>query len=296
MANYPIFAKDNWASQQVGIQPTTFSGTPLPSSPYAMGGQSPGGLQSFYDQNKGNPQAVSQYMQQNGYSNQSAAKELGIDPGYVSNYLGSGQSSSPYGASAAAPAAPAAPAAAPGIGAVGYGGGSGAKYGGSAPSSNPYLTGAQEGIARRMNDNLQRNVLPQMGTSAMAAGGYGDSAHGVLQANAVRDMNNGLGDTFANMNSGDWNNQQNRNMSRYGMDQNFYTAQRGQDQTGMALGANLYSQGMNGPWDALNNAAQGYSRFTGLGTQTNQTGGGAQGAAGGMLAGAQLGNNLGWWK
>jgi hypothetical protein len=75
--------------------PTPAPATAAPS-PFTYGGNSPGtspapaptgGLQSFFNANRSNPAAVQQYMQQNGYTNESAAKELGIDPGYVNNYF-----------------------------------------------------------------------------------------------------------------------------------------------------------------------------------------------------------------
>ena len=106
---------------------------------------------------------------------------------------------------------------------------------------------------------------------------------------------------------------QNFYLGNQGQMQNFYTAQRGQDQSGMALGANLYNMGnvgnlgigtgqyalgeqyQNAPMTALQNYSNTISPYSGLGgtqTTTGTSGGGAMGALGGALAGAQIGSNL----
>lgn len=177
--------------------------------------------------------------------------------------------------------------------AAGQSSGTGPAYGGG----NPYLDMQGGAIARRMTDNLQRNVLPSISQFSAAGGAYGGSRQGVLEANAMKDMNLGLGDSLANLYGADWANEQNRNLTTRGQDMGFYTAQRGQDQTGAALGADLYSKGVQGQWSPIKNAADTYSPFTGLGTttQTQNTGGGWGGAVGGALGAAQLGKNMGWW-
>lgn len=95
---------------------------------------------------------------------------------------------------------------------------------------------------------------------------------------------------------------------------NFYTQQRGLDQSGAQLGANLYSlgnlgflgqgQGISGigntvqqaPWTPAQNAGNIFSQFSGLGgAQTSSLQGNPiSGAIGGGIAGAQIGNNLGF--
>lgn len=178
--------------------------------------------------------------------------------------------------------------------------GMGAPSGAPGPAEgggNPYL-GLQGGaIARRMTDNLQRTVLPQISQYASAGGGYGGSRQGVLEANAIKDMNLGLGDSLAGLYGGDWAQQQNRQLSRYGMDQGFYTAQRGQDLQSVGLGADLISKGQQGQWTGIQGATGAYSPFTGLGntTQSGNTGGGFGGAVGGALGAAQFAKNAGWW-
>jgi hypothetical protein len=85
------------------------------------------------------------------------------------------------------------------------------------------------------------------------------------------------------------------NLQNQGQQLNFYTSQRGQDQTGLALGASLYGQGVDGPWNPINNMNGAISPYTGNGTTTASQGGGATGAIGGALTGAALGKQLGWW-
>jgi hypothetical protein len=78
----------------------------------------------------------------------------------------------------------------------------------------------------------------------------------------------------------------------------FYSDQRAQDRADLTTGANLYQQGIQGQWSPINNMNGVTSPYNGYGTQTSNvnTGGGWQGAAGGLLAGAQFANNQGWFK
>ena len=71
--------------------------------------------------------------------------------------------------------------------------------------------------------------------------------------------------------------------------------QRGQDQSGMALGANLYNMGVQGPWNSIGNANNIYNNYSGLGsgaTTSTSQGGGGMGMVGGAIGGAQMYNNL----
>lgn len=104
-------------------------------------------------------------------------------------------------------------------------------------------------------------------------------------------------------------------VTNQGQNQNFYSTQRGQDLQQYQLGANLYSNGVNGqlgvgqgqygvgqqymnaPMNAINQYGQAISPYTGYGqtqTTSGQSGGGANGVVGGGLAGLQIANNL--WR
>jgi hypothetical protein len=166
---------------------------------------------------------------------------------------------------------------------------------GSATSS-PYLSAQADEIGRRSQQALGQ-AFNGIRSNAVGVGGLGGSRQGVAEGMATGMANDALTGNLANLYGTDWTNQQNRNLSQYGRDQGFYTAQRGQDQTGAALGANLYSQGQQGQWGPINNANNVYGNYTGLGntTQTQNSGGGWQGAVGGLAAGAGFGSQMGWW-
>ena len=193
--------------------------------------------------------------------------------------------------------------------------------------SNPYIGAYGQAITNQVTQNLQRNILPNISSSAMAAGGFGGSRQGVVEANALNDANQGLSNALAGAYSQDWNNQQGRNLQQYGMDQsynlglgnlglnaqnsqnNFYTAQRGQDLQAAGLGASLSqmanqgylnqgsgmydvgTQYQNAPWNTMNQFNQAATPYTGYGatsTVSQNSNPWAQ-ALGGAIGGAQLG-------
>lgn len=200
--------------------------------------------------------------------------------------------------------------------------------GGSGGSqSNPYIGGYANAVTNQVTQNLQRNILPGISSGAMAAGGYGGSRQGVVEANALNDANQGLSNALAGMYSQDWNAQQGRDLQRYGMDQSynlglgnlglnaqnsqnsFYTAQRGQDMQQAGLGAQLaqmanqgylnqgsglYDTGsmyQNAPWNTMGQFNQAVTPYTGYGatsTVSQSTNPWAQ-ALGGAMLGGQLG-------
>ena len=62
---------------------------------------------------------------------------------------------------------------------------------GQALGQNPYLSQLGDQMTSQMTDGFNRS-MPGMNSSVMAAGGYGGSRQGVLQANAMNDMNKQL--------------------------------------------------------------------------------------------------------
>ena len=191
---------------------------------------------------------------------------------------------------------------------------------------NPSLDQMSQVVMQQANENLLRNQLPQIGSAAIAAGGYGGSRQGVVEANALRDANAQIANALTGMRFGDYNNQLKRQLQRYATDlnynlgvvqlglglqnsrQNFFTAQRGQDLQQTQLGASLLGQGTQGllgqgqglfgvgqtqqqaPWQVVNNAAGAVSPFTGFGQSTTTSGGNNPwgNMLGGALAGAQF--------
>lgn len=176
-------------------------------------------------------------------------------------------------------------------------------------NQNPYLSQMGTVLTNRVVDNLNRNVMPGIRSNAVAAGGFGGSRQGVVEANAMKDANQTISDALTGAYFQDFTNQMNRNLAQYGQNQNFFSNQRGQDLQQLALGANLFQQGNQGwlsqgqgllglgqtqqqaPWQVINNANAGLGQWSGYGTTTSANqGGGAQGALGGAMAGGQLGS------
>lgn len=177
----------------------------------------------------------------------------------------------------------------PGASQFGTGGGAG-----SSPyaSANPYLGSMADEIGRRTQQGLTQ-AFNGIRSNFVGGGQLGSDRQGVAEGVATRGAMDSLQGNLAGLFSGQYNADANRDLSRYQGDQSFYTNQRGQDQAGLALGANLFNQGMDGEWNAINNATQTYSPFTGYGNSTQSTNGGDPDwmkILGGMGAGYQ------WWQ
>lgn len=190
------------------------------------------------------------------------------------------------------------------------GGTSGTGYG----AQNPYLLPMMQSITDQVTSNFNRNVMPQISQQMMATGGYGGSRQGVIEANAMRDMNQGLSNSLANLGLQDFNAQRGYDLGLRGNDLGYagLDAQINQNNfnnrlAGANFGLNLFNQGMannqtginagtniqNTPmnyWSQFanqyNGIGQGYGSTTG---STSQQGNPVLGA----LGGAQLGSRFG---
>jgi hypothetical protein len=163
-------------------------------------------------------------------------------------------------------------------------------------NTNPYLSSMADDVQRRTQEMLQKNNLGIQ--SNYVGNGMGNTRQGVAQGVAAGKAADYLSGNLSNMFGTQYSNDQNRALQQYGMDQSFYTGQRGQDLAQVGVGAGLVQQGLQSPWQPLQNASQTYSPFTGFGSTTNSTPdqkGGWQGAVGGLLTGASLGKQMGWW-
>ena len=171
-------------------------------------------------------------------------------------------------------------------------------------------------IKGQVNDNLQRNILPNIGAGAQLVGGYGGSRQGVVEANALKDANQTLSNSLTNMYYGDYNNSMNRQLQRYGMDRSYnlglgglQLGNRNTDLNAVQLGANLVNQSNQGylgqgqgiynlgltaqqaPWQTVNGMNSATQPYTGFGTTTsNNNGNAGAGFLGGAIAGGQLYN------
>lgn len=205
---------------------------------------------------------------------------------------------------------------------TGSGGGSyGGSSGGGSMSSNfamnPYLQQMGDMMAGTMTNNWQRQVQPQIASGAMAAGGYGGSRQGVVEANSANDLNNGIGSALASLYGNGYNtglqydlglkNNQlgyanlDRNISNDNNNWQLQGANFGLGiydrlQQGNQLGVNAGTNMQNTPqnyWNNFSNGAnsigQGYGTSTG--TQ-NMPGSPVMGALGGAQLGSQVAN---WW-
>jgi hypothetical protein len=176
-------------------------------------------------------------------------------------------------------------------------------------SANPYTDWMASSIGGRLNQNLQRNLMPGIRNGAIAAGGLGGSRQGVAEGVAIGDTNRAYGDALAGLYSGQFNADRNYGLQSDALDLNVYNANQNwmnqgqQNQLGFLdrmLGWN--SQGLNTATNAQNTPLNYYSQFTNLGTQLGGMGGTQSqnmqgnpwlGALGGALAGYDIYKN---WK
>ena len=201
--------------------------------------------------------------------------------------------------------------------------------GGAMSGQNPYLSQMGDALTKTMTNNWQRNVQPQIASSAMAAGGYGGSRQGVLEANSANDLNQGIGSALAGLYGNGYNtslqydlgvknnqlgfgnlglgyanldrNINNDNNSWQLQGANFglgvYDKVQQGNQAGIQAGTNIQNTPMN-YWSQFGNQAnsfgQGYGTTTG---STSQQGSPFMGALGGAQLGQQLGSQIGnWWN
>ena len=211
------------------------------------------------------------------------------------------------------------------LGGAGGGGGGGVSgswsSGGGSMSSNfamnPYLQQMGDMMAGTMTNNWQRQVQPQIASGAMAAGGYGGSRQGVVEANSANDLNNGIGSALASLYGNGYNTGlqydlglKNNQLGYANLDRNIsndnnnwqlqganfglgiYDRLQQGNQIGVNAGTNMQNTPMN-YWNNFSNGAnsigQGYGTSTG--TQ-NMPGSPVMGALGGAQLGSQVAN---WW-
>lgn len=79
------------------------------------------------------------------------------------------------------------------------GGADGMSGGSYMDQTNPYLQKQMDAVTKTMTDNFNTRVQPQIASNAMAAGGYGGSRQGVLEANAMNDLQANIGNALAGL-------------------------------------------------------------------------------------------------
>ena len=130
-------------------------------------------------------------------------------------------------------------------------------------STNPYLSQMGDALSKNMTDNFNTRVLPGIGSSAIAAGGYGGSRQGVMEANAQNDLQSQIGSALTNLYGNGYNTGLQYDLGRRNNDLGYYSA------------ANSYNLGMG-------NLGLGYANLDrGINNDNNQW----------ALQGANLANN-----
>lgn len=83
--------------------------------------------------------------------------------------------------------------------------------------NNPYLSGIADTIARKATSNYENSIAPQIRSSAQAAGQFGGSRQGVIEANALKDLNQGISDSLTNLYGSAYDQAQNRGLQMANM-------------------------------------------------------------------------------
>lgn len=74
------------------------------------------------------------------------------------------------------------------------------------PATNPGLAGAIKGATQPIMENLTQQILPQIGASAVGAGGYGGSREGVAEGIASRGAEEATGQATSNIENANYQN------------------------------------------------------------------------------------------
>ena len=133
-----------------------------------------------------------------------------------------------------------------------YGGQSNLGFGDTGYQRNPYLDQASRDIGSQMFDQWSRNIQPSIRSSTMAAGGFGGSRQGVVEANALNDMSRNYGQALTTMYGQDYTNSQNRGIQRQGQAQNYDLGLRNNDYQFAGLDANINQNNVNNQFAAAN--------------------------------------------
>ena len=132
---------------------------------------------------------------------------------------------------------------------------------------NPYLDQMAQGITDQMNQNWERNLAPSIRSGAMAAGGFGGSRQGVVEANALNDMNRSLGQNLTNLYGTDYTNDRNRALQKYSADQGYNLGMANNNLGYANLDANIYNSNFNNQLNSAQFGLNTYNTMMGYGQQ-----------------------------
>lgn len=179
---------------------------------------------------------------------------------------------------------------------------------------NPYLPQMFDAVTNQVTTNFNRNVMPRIQSQMAASGGYGGSRQGVVEANAMRDMNEVLANSLTGLAGNAYGQGLNYDLGLRGndlgyanLDANIAQNNFNNQLTGANFGLGLYDRlqmgnqaGINAGTNIQNTPMDYWSRFgnqfnaigQGYGTSTgsaNQGGNPFMGALGGWQLGSQWG-------
>ena len=109
--------------------------------------------------------------------------------------------------------------------------------------------------------------MPSIRSGAMAAGGFGGSRQGVVEANGMNDMNRQYGQALTSMYGNDWSNQQGRNLQKQGIDNIYDLGLRSNDLGFANLDANINQQNFNNNLAGANFGMGVYGMMNGMNQQ-----------------------------
>ena len=109
--------------------------------------------------------------------------------------------------------------------------------------------------------------MPSIRSGAMAAGGFGGSRQGVVEANGMNDMNRQYGQALTSMYGNDWSQQQGRNLQQQGINNSYDLGLRSSDLGFANLDANINQNNFGNQMQAAN---FGLGVYNTLNNQTQQ--------------------------
>ncbi len=139
--------------------------------------------------------------------------------------------------------------------------------GGYNPQQNPYLRQMGVDVGNQMFDQWSRNTLPSIRSGAMAAGGFGGSRQGVVEANGINDMQRNYGQALTGMYGNDWSQQQGRNLQQQGLNNSYDLGLRSSDLGFGQLDANINQQNFNNNLAGANFGMGVYGMMNGMNQQ-----------------------------
>jgi hypothetical protein len=130
-------------------------------------------------------------------------------------------------------------------------------------SQNPYLGDQANAITNQVNNNWTRNLQPSIRSGAMAAGGFGGSRQGVVEANGLNDLNQGLSNSLSNLYSSAWSQQQSNNLQQQSLNNSYDLGLRSSDLGFASLDSGIAQNNFNNQLNSANFGLNAYNTMNG---------------------------------